>query len=126
MRKTKSQLRAEQIATLKAEQDAYEKSVNESVKAAAFSRCAAVEDLYEMLGVKPEPTTTREGKSGPVQVASDKDEAKRSLRLVEAIARLVADRDEHAAAAYQRQQAATVPSAAPAVSGRTMGLRPVG
>jgi hypothetical protein len=90
MKKTKSQLRAEQIANLQAEQDAYDRSVKESVKAAAFARCAAVEELYEMFGVKPEPPTIREGKNGPVQVSADKDEAKRAGRLVEAIARLVA------------------------------------
>lgn len=126
MRRTRSQLRAEQIAKLQAEQDAYDRSVKESVKAAALARCAAVEELYEMLGVKPEQAKTREGKSGPVQVSSDKDEAKRSARLVEAVARLVAERDEPTATASQQQQAATVPGTAPVALGQTTGLRPAG
>ena len=126
MRKTKSQLRAEQIAKLHAEQDAYDRKVKESVKTSAFARCAAVEELYEMLSVKQEQPTTREGKNGPVQVSTDKDEAKRSGRLVEAIARLVAERDEHAAAASQRQQSVTVHGTASAALGQTMGHRLTG
>ena len=126
MRKTKSQLRAEQIAKLQAEQEAYDRSVKEAVRVAAFARCAAVEELYEMFGVKPESPSIREGKNGPVQVASDKDETKRSVHLVEAIARLVAERDEHTAAASQQRQAATVTAPAFAAPVQTMGLRPVG
>jgi hypothetical protein len=128
MRKTKSQLRAEQIAKLQAEQEAYDRSVKEAVRVAAFARCAAVEELYEMFGVKPESPSIREGKNGPVQVASDKDETKRSIHLVEAIARLVAERDEQAAAAsqQQQQQAATVTAPAFAAPVQTMGQRPVG
>jgi hypothetical protein len=65
MRKSKSQLRAGQIAKLQAEQEAYDRSVKEPVKAAALARCSAVEELHEVLGVKPEPAMTREGKNGP-------------------------------------------------------------
>ena len=119
MKATRSQSRAEQIAKLQAEQDAYDRSVKESVKAAAFARCAAVEELYEMLAIKQEPPFTRDGKSGPVQVTTDKDEAKRSVHLVEAVAQLLAERDEHAAARQQPRQTATVLDTASAVPERT-------
>ena len=101
MRQTKSQLRAEQIAKLQAEQDAYDRTVKESVRAAAFARCAAVEELYEMLHIEPEKPATREGKNGSVRVAVDKDETKRSVRLVETVARLVGERDARATASQQ-------------------------
>lgn len=117
MRKTKSQLRAEQIAKLQAEQEAYDLSVKEAVRGAAVARCAAVEELYEMLGVEHEKPMTRTGKNGPVQVSTDKDETKRSVRLVEAVARLVAERDEHLAAASRQPQAASVPRTATAATG---------
>lgn len=128
MRQTKSQLRAEQIAKLKAEQDAYDRSVKESVKAAAFARCAAVEELYELLHIEPEKHSTRESKNGPVQVSTDKDESKRSVRLVEAIARLVSERDVRPAVAspQQQPQATTVLGAASAAAGQPMGFRPIG
>jgi len=121
MRKTQSQLRAEQIAKLQAEQAAYDKRVKESVKTAAFARCAAVEELYEMLGVTPESPTTREGKNGTVQVSSDKDEAKRSVRLVEVVARLVAERDERTTVPPEHELANIGLGATPFASGHTMG-----
>jgi hypothetical protein len=126
MRKTKSQMRAEQIAKLHAEQEAYDRSVNEAVRVAAFARCAAVEELYEILTVRPEQPLIREGKNGPIQVASDRDESKRSGRLVEAIARLVAERDEHTAAASEPRQGATPPGSAPFAPGHPMGAHPIG
>lgn len=127
MRQTKSQLRAEHIAKLQAEQDAYDRRVKESIKAAAFARCAAVEELYELIGIEHEKPATREGRNGPVQVSTDKDESKRSVRLVEAVARLVSERDVRAAAASQQPpQAATALGAASTASGQTLGFRPIG
>jgi hypothetical protein len=126
MRKTKTQVRAEQIAKLQYEQDAYDKNVKESVKTAAFARCAAVEELYDLLGIEHEKASTRESKNGPVQVSTDKDETKRSNRLVEAVARLVAGRDESAASLPQHQQAATVLRTAATEVGQTMGERTIG
>ncbi|SDS55520.1 hypothetical protein [Microterricola viridarii] len=126
MRRTKSQIRAEQIAKLHAEQEAYDRRVKESVKTAAFARCAAAEELYEMLRIEPEKPATREGKNGPVQVSTDKDETKRSARLVEAVALLVGERDLRAAGSQQRPQAATALGAASTASGQTTGFRPIG
>jgi len=94
MRKTKAQIRAEKIATLVAEQDAYDKSVKEAVKLAAFARCDAVEQLYDLLEVKPESPIAREGKSGRYEVAADKDETKRSARLIDAVSALLSEKDE--------------------------------
>lgn len=126
MRRTKSQLRAEQIARLQAEQEAYERNVRESVKSAAFARCAAVEELYEMLGVTPERPKTREGRSGQVQVSSDKDETKRSRRLLETIAEVLAERDDLVAAGQRQLQASPAPGAVGAPYGQPLGLRPTG
>src|SRR5699024_12483651 len=50
--KTNVQRRAEKIAALMAEQQAYEVQVKEAVKSAAFARCDAVEQLYDVLGVE--------------------------------------------------------------------------
>lgn len=98
MRRTRSQIRAAQIAILVSEQEAYDKSVREAMKAAAFARCDAVEQLYELLEVKPEPPFTRTGKNGSYEVATDKDETKRSARLVDAVVRLISavDAPHHA------------------------------
>lgn len=95
MRKTKSQIRAEKIAALVAEQDAYDKSVKEAMKFAAPARCDAVEQLYDLLEVKPESPIASEGKSGRYEVAADKDETKRSTRLIEAVSALLAEKDDH-------------------------------
>lgn len=109
MRRTRSQLRAEQIAKLQAEQEAYDRGVKEAIRVAAPARCAAVEELYEMLGVEQEKPMTRSGKNGPVQVSTDKGEAKRSMRLVEAVAQLVAEHDERLADEPRWPQTAPVP-----------------
>jgi hypothetical protein len=90
MRRTRSQIRAAEIAALVAEQAAYDKRVNEAIKIAAFARSDAVEQLYELLDVMPERSITRDGKNGTYEVATDKDETKRSARLVDAVAKLVA------------------------------------
>lgn len=90
MRRTRSQLRAAKIAELKAEQAAYDKSVTEAMKVASFARCDAVEQLYELLEIKPERSITRAGKNGTYEVATDKDEVKRSARLIEAVSTLLA------------------------------------
>lgn len=93
MSKTKVQRRAEQIAALVAEQQAYEANVKNAAKVAAFARCDAVEQLYDVLDVAPEPRTQRRQKDGTVvDVATDKDETKRAARLVEAVMALVEDR----------------------------------
>jgi hypothetical protein len=93
MSKTKAQRRAEQIAALVAEQQAYEMNVKNAAKVAAFARCDAVEQLYDALGVAPEPKTQRRQKDGTVvDVATDRDETKRAGRLVEAVMALVEDR----------------------------------
>lgn len=93
MSKTNVQRRAEKIAALMAEQQAYEVQVKEAVKSAAFARCDAVEQLYDVLGVAPEPKTQRRQKDGTVvDVATDKDETKRAARLVEAVMALIEDR----------------------------------
>lgn len=89
MRRTRSQIRAAQIAELAAEQAAHEKSVNDAIKVAAFARCDAIEQLYELLDVGPERPIRREGKNGTYDVATDKDEVKRSARLVDAVSALL-------------------------------------
>lgn len=94
MRRTRSQLRAAQIAALQAEQDAYDKNVNDAIKVAAFARCDAVEQLYELLDVKPEPPIIRDGKHGRYEVTSDKDEAKRAARLIEAVTVLLSNEEQ--------------------------------
>ena len=136
MRKTKSQIRAEKIAALVAEQDAYDNNVKEAIKLASFARCDAVEQLYELLAVKPEPSIAREGKNGRYEVAADKDEAKRGARLIEAVSALLSDKDEQksqpvgvhdgrAADALQRQrQAAAEQRSVSAASGHTASYVP--
>lgn len=89
MRRTRSQMRAAQIAALVAEQEEHDRRVQAAVKHAAIARCDAVEQLYELLEIDPEPTSVRAGKGGPREVSSDKDEAKRSSRLVDAVVALI-------------------------------------
>lgn len=134
MRRTRSQLRAAQIAQLAAEQAAYEKSVNEAMKAAAFARCDAVEQLYELLDVKPEPPITRDGKNGPYEVATDKDEVKRSVRLIDAVSRLLTAVEAQAPLGAARVangeaphgDATAVQPFARAMPGQLAGLQPAG
>ena len=138
MRRTRSQIRAAEIAALVAEQKVYDKSVNEAMKVAAFARCDAVEQLYELLDVKPEQPITRTGKNGAYDVATDKDETKRSARLVEAVTELLSD-----TAMRNSQQTAVKAEGAPsfvhpqrqttsdqqlvsAVTAQSAGLRPTG
>lgn len=90
-RKTKRELRAQQIAALVAEQEAEDKAVKDSMKLAAFARCDAVQQLYQLLGIAPEPSRKRHGQDGAVhEVAQDRDETKRAARLVAEVASLVA------------------------------------
>lgn len=84
-RPTRAQQRAREIARLQEEQKLYEQSVQQAVKHAAFARCDAVEQLYEILGVEPEEPIVRSGKKGPYQVQQDRDETKRADRLVQAV-----------------------------------------
>lgn len=94
--KTKSRHRAERIAELIEEQEAlraeeaeHDKVVAEAIKRAGHARCAAVEELYEVLGIA-EQTTQRTAKDGTVTtVRSDRDETKRAALLVEAVLALV-------------------------------------
>jgi len=93
MRLTKSQLRAEQIARLQAEQAEHDRKIEAAVKTAAYARCAAVEELYELFGIEPEQRS-RSSKNGTIHVSTDRDEAKRTARLVDAVARLASHPNE--------------------------------
>ncbi|MEU4014891.1 hypothetical protein AB0E56_06435 [Microbacterium sp. NPDC028030] len=93
MRKTRSQLRAEQIAQLQAEQAEHERSVETAVKVAKYARCAVVEELYELLDVRAEHKP-RESKNGVIQVSTDRDETKRTTRLLDAVTQLLASRED--------------------------------
>lgn len=99
MRRTRSQIRAAQIAELAAEQAAHDARVKDAVKFAAFARCDAVEQLYELLDVRPERPTKRKGRNGPYEVATDKEEVIRTARLIDAVTRLVSPADAHGSAA---------------------------
>ena len=82
MAMTSAQRRAAQLAQLQAEQERYDKAIEDAVENAAEARCKAVEELYELLEV---------GKT-----RNDKDEARRAAKLVERVSTLierVADRD---------------------------------
>lgn len=108
--KTNVQRRAEKIAALMAEQQTYEAQVKEAVKSSAFARCDAVEQLYDVLGVGPEPKTRRRQKDGTVvEVTADKDETKRAARLVEAVMALVEDRQAPAPSHDDSEERASVP-----------------
>ncbi|MGO2616111.1 hypothetical protein [Arthrobacter rhombi] len=110
MSKTNVQRRAEKIAALMAEQQVYEAQVKEAVKSAAFARCDAVEQLYDVLDVEPEPKGQRRQKEGAVvEVATDKDETKRAARLVEAVMALVEDRRAPAPSRDDSEEGASVP-----------------
>lgn len=84
-RPTRAQQRAREIARLQKEQEEYEQGVKTAMKHAAFARCDAVEQLYEMLGVEPEAPIVRNGKNGPYRAVQDRDETKRATRLVQAV-----------------------------------------
>lgn len=110
MSKTNVQRRAEQIAQLMAEQQAYETNVKNAAKVAAFARCDAVEQLYDVLGVGPEPKTQRRQKDGTVvEVTTDKDETKRAARLVEAVMALVEGRQAPAPSHDDSEEGVSVP-----------------
>lgn len=89
MRMTTSQLRAKQIAELQAEQSAYDKRIEEAMQSAGYARCALAEDLYELLDIRPEHRTRKSRNGETMQVASDKDEAIRSARLLAAVGQLM-------------------------------------
>ncbi|WP_372983798.1 hypothetical protein [Microbacterium sp.] len=88
MRRTASQLRAEKIAALQAEQAEYDKRIQEGSKFANHARCAVVEDLYELFGIEVEQRV-RQGRSGAFPVSVDRDESKRSARLLDAVGQLL-------------------------------------
>lgn len=88
MRRTASQLRAEKIAALQAEQAEYEKRVQDASKLASHARCAVVEDLYELFNIEAEQRV-RQGRSGSFPVSADRDESKRSAKLLDAVTRLL-------------------------------------
>src|SRR5699024_9561102 len=75
MAMTSAQRRAAQLAQLQAEQERYDKAIEDAVENAAEARCKAVEELYELLEV---------GKT-----RNDKDGARRAAKLVERVAALV-------------------------------------
>lgn len=101
---TKRQRRAQQLAelvkaqhALEAEEAAHDKAIEEAVRRAATARCAAVEELYELLGIE-EVTTERRTKAGQVQqVRSDRDETRRARSLVDTVVAAVAERDRQRA-----------------------------
>ncbi|MGO1629511.1 MAG: hypothetical protein ACTHX2_11905 [Microbacterium sp.] len=110
MSKTNVQRRAEKIAALMAEQQAYEAQVKEAVKSAAFARCDAVEQLYDVIGVGPEPKTQRRQKDGKhIDVTTDKDETKRAARLVEAVMALAEGRQAPAPSNDGSEEDVSVP-----------------
>lgn len=88
MRRTTSQLRAEKIAALQAEQAEYEKRIQDASKFASHARRAVVEDLYELFGIEAEQRV-RQGRSGAFPVSADRDESKRSARLLDAVSQLL-------------------------------------
>lgn len=112
MTMTRRQRRAQQLADLVAERQAFEaelaakkraieaeekadeKAVVDAQKYASRARCAAVEELYEVLGIAADVTETTL-KDGTVRrTRRDRDETQRAARLVEAVVALVASRDE--------------------------------
>lgn len=80
MMMTRTQQRAEQIAALMAEDKLHDDRIAEAVATSATARCAAVEEMFEVLGIKSK--------------RSDKDEVKRCASLVEAIGKMIEERDE--------------------------------
>ncbi|MDP3949507.1 hypothetical protein [Microbacterium sp.] len=108
MRKTRSQIRAEQIAQLQAEQAEHEKNVEAAMKVAKYSRCAVVEELYELLDVRSEQRP-RESKNGVIQVSTDKDESKRTARLLDAVTRLLVTREDSSGSTADWGRGAPVP-----------------
>lgn len=111
---TKRERRAQQLADLVAERQAFEaelavkkraieaeekadeKAVDDALKYASRARCAAVEELYEVLGIE-EDFTVSTLKDGTVRrTRRDRDETQRAARLVEAVVALVSSRDDAA------------------------------
>lgn len=81
---------------IEAEEKADEKAVVDAQKYASRARCAAVEELYELLGIAADVTETTL-KDGTVRrTRRDRDETKRAARLVEAVVALVSSRDDAA------------------------------
>lgn len=110
MSKTNVQRRADQIAQLMAEQQAYETNVKNAAKVAAFARCDAVEQLYDVIGVEPEPKGQRRQKDGKhIDVTTDKDETKRAARLVEAVMALAEGRQAPAPSNDGSEEDVSVP-----------------
>lgn len=111
---SKRQRRAQQLADLVAERQAFEaglaarkraieaeekadeKAVDEALKYASRARCAAVEELYALLDIE-EDFTVSTLKDGTVRrTRRDRDETQRAARLVEAVVALVSSRDDAA------------------------------
>lgn len=88
--KTKAQIRSEQLQQLLAEQEEHNNKIKAAMKSSAFARCAAVEDLYELLGIEPTAPQHRQRKDGTIeQRQSDRAEDKRAARLVKAVGKLL-------------------------------------
>lgn len=125
--KTARQLRAEwqaEIARREAEIAAAEREegrrTDEALRRAGRARVAAVEILYELLGID-EQTTTRTRKDGTVQtVRVDRDETERAECLVAAVQALVAGRDA-LRSAPARATATSAPLPSPAGQGAAAG-----
>lgn len=119
MAMTKAQRRIEKMASLAAEQAEYEKRVKIATKRAAFARCEAVEQLYEMFDIEEEPgtqrVTKRDGVERAIEVACDRDESKRAARLVAAVEALVIEQQR---AAGDRE---ALPASPPARTGEESG-----
>lgn len=106
---TKRERRAQRLADLVAERQAFEaelaarkaaieaeeladkKALKDALKYAAEARVGAVEELYELFGIEEEVTETVT-KDGVVRrMRKDRDETKRTARLVERVVALVAE-----------------------------------
>lgn len=93
---TKRQRRATELAELvrlqgelEAEETAHEKAVRKAVETAGYARAAAVDELYELLGIEPEKTSRKRADGSTVTVHPDRDETRRARRLVEAVQALL-------------------------------------
>lgn len=94
---------------IEAEEAADEKAVDEALKKAARSRCWAVEELYELLDIKPLTTTRRLPDGTEQQLSIDRDEKKRAAALVDAVVELLA---QHGQTNDDQEQPGTNPMSA--------------
>lgn len=95
-RKTQAQMQADRLVELErekqrieADRKKYEATVKKAVKSAGFARADAVEQLYELLGIEAETTPRKHADGMVTQVAADRDETRRSRRLLDAVTELL-------------------------------------